>query len=385
MTISTEHEFTLFRHFLLLLAVSVFAQPIAPANAQESVDPTGFEPTQDIIRDLRTITTDTGIEELKSVPIGGIDQWVSVRGRDRDNPILLFIHGGPAVPAMPASWYYQSPWEDFFTVVQWDQRGAGKTMRSSTPETLRRNTSIAQFVSDAEELVAYLRETYGKSKIFVMGHSWGTIIGLQLANRHPDWLHAYIGMGQALDFVENERLGTAFALQEAEERGNQQALQELQAIAPYPDPDAPLSIEKLAVQRKWLTHFGGLARNRSDLTFEENAALLSPDYSVIDHAAGEFAGITAIALLTEFADTSLMNITRLETPTFIFAGRHDHATSSVLAAQWFDELSAPQKELVWFEDVAHEIQYEAPGKLLMHLVNDVRPLAISAGDGPAVE
>src|SRR5690606_23265637 len=142
----------------------------------------------------------------------GIKQWISVRGRDRRNPILLFIHGGPASTEMPVSWLYQSPWEDFFTVVQWDQRGAGKSWTANDdPAAIAKTISIEQMTQDGVELVGYLREKYGKEKIFVLGHSWGTVIGLNIALSHPDWLHAYIGMGQVVNGQENERLGYEFA------------------------------------------------------------------------------------------------------------------------------------------------------------------------------
>ena len=373
---------------ILLLSLAIFpacAQTTGGADMAAAAAPVDRERAQAIVGNLRKIATENGIEERKAVRIGGIDQWISVRGRDRSNPILLFVHGGPAVTEMPASWFYQSPWEDYFTVVQWDQRGAGKTTASSDPETLAQELTIERFVSDAEELTAYLRREYGKEKIFLLGHSWGTVIGLQVAQRHPDWLHAYIGMGQAIDFMENERLGTAFALRQAEALGNAEALQELRSILPYPEAGKPLDVQKILIQRKWLTHFGGLTWNRHDLSFQEDAAWLSPDYKEADIAARDLAGITAMAILPEMADLSFADVDSLACPIFILAGEHDHATSSVLVKDWLTELQAPRKQLIWFPDVAHEIQFEAPGKLFHHLIADIRPLAVQAGDGAPVE
>ena len=377
-------QITLLRNWRLALLVAVIGLMAAPSFAQSAEDAdlmVDRTRAQAIVGNLRKITADNGVEELESVSLGGIEQWISVRGRNRENPILLFIHGGPAVPEMPASWFYQAAWEDYFTVVQWDQRGAGKTMASSDPETLAQDLSVEQFVSDAEELVAYLRQAYGKEKIFVLGHSWGSIIGLKLALRRPDWLHAYIGMGQAIDFQENERLGTEFALLAAEKAGNQEALAELQSILPYPEPDKPLVVEKILVQRKWLTHFGGMAWNRSDFSFQQDAAMLSPDYSAQDIAASAYAGITAMTVLPELVSLSFLDVTKVDCPVFIFAGEHDFATSSELAHRWFAALRAPKKQLVSFAGVSHELQFEAPGKLLFHLVADVRPLAVTTGDG----
>lgn len=335
---------------------------------------------QAIIDNLRKITGDNGIDTLKTVELGGIDQWISVRGQDRANPILLFIHGGPAVPEMPGSWFYQRPWEDYFTVVQWDQRGAGKSITSSNPEAIAATITVDQMVADAGELVAHLRRTYRKRKIFVLGHSWGSIIGLRLAMRHPDWLYAYIGMGQGINAEANERLGTEWVLRQAEAPGNKKAENELRGIMPYPEPGKPLDINKVLVQRKWLTYFGGMTWNRSDLSFQQDAAILSPDYTGDDLAARDKAGVSAMALLPEIAKMDFSDVTELDCPVFILAGEHDHATSSVVAKRWLANLSAPQKHFIRFEGVAHEIQFEAPGKLFFHLVHDIRPLAEKAED-----
>lgn len=381
--------------WLLCCWIAVFLvliQPVAAQDAEATEEKSETEPqfdrarAQGVIDELRKITSDNGVEELRQVRLGGVDQWISVRGRDRNNPILLFIHGGPSVPEMPASWFYQSAWEDYFTVVQWDQRGAGKSLAGADLDGLPGQLTIDRFACDAAQLVAHLRATYGKQKIFVMGHSWGTIVGLEVARRHPDWLHAYIGMGQAIDFMENERLGTQFALQAAQDQGHDQALAELQAILPYPEPGKPLDVPKILVQRKWLTHFGGLVWNRQDFTFQEDAALLSPDYAPDDITnARNLAGITVMSVLPEVVGHSFKDLHRIDTPVFIFAGEHDYATSTQLAVQWFDALQAPQKRLFLIPGVAHEIQFEAPGKLLHNLVSHVRPVAVAAGDGAPAE
>ncbi|HEX7113667.1 MAG TPA: alpha/beta hydrolase [Steroidobacter sp.] len=340
---------------------------------------------QQIIRDLRSITTPGGIEELKAVEIGGIPQWLSVRGKDRGNPILLFIHGGPAFPEMPASWFYQTPWEEFFTVVQWDQRGAGRTMTASTPEAVQAQVGVERMIADAVEVAGYLRKTYGKEKIFVLGHSWGSVLGLELARRHPSWLHAYIGMGQYIEREENERLGYEFALSAAREAGNEAAIAELSAIAPYPKPDGKIDLMEVMTQRKWLTYFGGMTRGRSSLDYEVNAKLLSPDYELNDLESARYQGVSAAKLVAEFVNIDYSKLNRLECPVFILAGRTDYAVSSVVASRWFSKLEAPSKRLIWFEHSSHMMQFEEPGKLLLILVRDVRPLAVEAGDGQALD
>jgi proline iminopeptidase len=340
---------------------------------------------QQIIRDLRAVSAARGVEELQAVDIGGIPQWLSVRGKHRDNPILLFIHGGPGFPEMPASWFYQTPWEEFFTVVQWDQRGAGRTMTSSTPEEVQEQVSIERMVADAVEVVGYLRKTYGKQKIFVLGHSWGSVLGLELARRHPSWLHAYVGMGQYIELEENERLGYEFALRAAREAGNDEAVGELSAIAPYPKPDGTIAITAVMTQRKWLTYFGGMTRGRPSLEYEVNARLLSPDYGLDDLRAAQYEGVSVMKLLAEFPAIDFSNLNRLNCPVFVLAGRSDYAVSSVVSSRWFSRLKAPFKKLIWFEHSSHMLQFEEPGKMFLTLVRDVRPLAVKAGDGRPLE
>src|SRR5215831_3012608 len=149
-----------------------------------------------IIAEARRIVNPGGVEQLEKVRIGGIDQWVSIRGRDRRNPVLLYIHGGPGYVSIPMSWWFGRGWEEYFTVIQWDQRAAGKTHLLTNPAAIKPTLTREQMVADAEEMAAWVRGELGKKKIFVIGHSWGSFLGLQLAQHHPEWLHAYIGVCQ---------------------------------------------------------------------------------------------------------------------------------------------------------------------------------------------
>src|ERR1700689_1905399 len=176
-----------------------------------------------------------GIDELKDVDIGGIKQWISVRGNNPANPVLLFIHGGPGSPMMPESWVFQRPWEDFFTVVQWDQRGSGKTFSASGRQP-DKSMTLEQMQADAEQLIDLLRQSYGKKKIFLVAHSFGSVLGVRVAQHRPDALYAYIGIGQVVNAVQNEIVGYQQTLARAEALGNQAAVDDLKALAPYPGP-----------------------------------------------------------------------------------------------------------------------------------------------------
>lgn len=366
---------------LVWLAVTGFsvsaqaAEPPAPAphNRAEAVK---------VIADLRKVVADGGIERLESVRIGGIDQWVSIRGNDRRNPVLLMLHGGPGWVAMPTSWYFQRGWEEYFTVVQWDQRGAGKTYVANDPAQVAPTMSRERMIADTEEMVAWLRREFGKDKIFVMGQSWGSYLGLELAQRRPGWLHAYIGIGQLTNAPESERRGWAWTLQQAREDGNAEAVAELEALAPYARGSTPVPLENLFKQRRWLNYYGGMVHNRHGGDAEAAAITLSPEYTDQD-VAGIWKGndFSMQHLLGEVLTLDMSAVRELKVPLFLFEGRHDYNVSSELAAQWFQTVKAPTKQLVWFEQSAHEVMIEEPGKTLLTLVQQVRPIAERAGDG----
>jgi len=333
-----------------------------------------------ILDNSRRIVSPNGVDERIKLRIGGIDQWLSIRGHDRRNPILLFIHGGPASVVMPVSYTFQTPWEDYFTVVQWDQRGAGKTYAANSEAQMAPGMNVDDMTRDAEQVVQYLREHYGKQKIFVLGHSWGTVLGTRLARQHPEWFHAYIGVGQVVNMRRNEALGFDFALREARADHNEEAVRELQALQPYPG-DEPLTLARMATRSKWETWYGGVAYGRHDFSWYADAWGLSPDYDQREiDAIGKGSLFTLDHLLQPLIDLDLDDVTEFHCPVILFVGQHDQTTSHELAEQWFEHVHAPSKRMVLFADSAHMPMQEQPGRFLMHLVTDVLPFAREAGD-----
>lgn len=358
-----------------LISVGLALALGASASAAEDPTYTRKQATQ-IVADYRKIVTPNGVEEELEIPVGGTKQWITVRGRDRNNPILLLIHGGPASPEMPISWVYQQPWEDFFTVVQWDQRGSGKSYGSNDPAVIQPTLSLDRIAEDAGEVVQYLRQRYGKQKVFVMGHSWGSLVGLKLAHDHPEWLHAYVGMGQVINGPEGERVGYEETIRLAKAAGNTEALKELASIAPYPEKDGSVPLDKINLERKWSVFYGGLTRGRKDLDFYYNIGKFSPDYTQknlddIDKGSALSLG----PLLPSLLGFNYSKVTDFKTPIVMFEGRYDYTTPSVVVADWFKTVKAPSKKFIWFENSAHMMAIEEPGRVLTHLVEDVRPLA----------
>ncbi len=367
------------RYFILLLsAVALLAAPMVAMSAPA---PEGRGEAVKVISELRRVVADDGIERLEKVRIGGIDQWVSIRGSDRRNPVLLMLHGGPGWVAMPTSWYFQRGWEEFFTVVQWDQRGAGKTYVANDPNAVAPTMNRERMIADTEEMIGWLRKEFGKDKVFVIGQSWGSYLGLEVARRHPEWLHAYVGIGQISNAPESERRGWAWTLQQATDDGNAEAIADLKAVAPYAKGGAPIPLDDLFKQRKWLNYYGGMVHNRRGGDAEAAAVKLSPEYTDQD-VAGVWKGndFSMEHLLSDVLTLDMSGYKEFNVPMFLFLGRHDINVSSELAAEWFEGIKAPQKQLVWFEDSAHEVMIEEPGKTLVSLVRYLRPIAERAGD-----
>jgi proline iminopeptidase len=359
----------------LKLAAMLVALVVAGAAPAEPVQkPFSRVEATKTIAEARRIVNPGGVERLEKVRIGGTD---------KRNPVLLLIHGGPGYVSMPMSWWFTRGWEEYFTVVQWDQRAAGKTHLLNDPAAVAPTLTRERMVADAEEMTNWVRRELGKQKIFVVGHSWGSYLGLEVAKRHPDWLHAYIGVGQLTDAPESERRGWAFALDAARRAGNSQAVRALEAIAPYSAPGQRVPLKNIFIQRKWLGFYGGAMAYRRDNSAESALADLSPDYTDEEISriwqGNEFA---QPYLLPEVLALGLTGIRKLNCPLIIFAGRYDFNVNSQVAAEWFAKVKAPSKRFVWFENSAHLPMTEEPGKFLISLVRYARLIAERAGDSP---
>lgn len=361
---------------MIRLLPFLFLFTLAPAaSAQEKPADDPYAEGKEIVAELNRIVAPNGVDETFETTLGGARQVVNVRGADRTNPLLVFIHGGPGAVEMPIAWPFQRPWEDYFTVVQYDQRGAGRSFPLNDPETLAATLSPDRYRDDAIELIELLRRKYGKRKVFLLGHSWGSVVGLAVAAKRPDLLHAYIGVGQVIDFRENERRSFDWTLREARRRGNAEAVRELEALRPYPGP-GPFNLEKVDIERKWNLRFGGLAVGRSDIRFYFGPARLSPLYTPADRTAwDEGSQFTLKTMYPGLADVSFTDLRRVDTPVLMFLGRHDYTTPSSIAAEWMDRLEAPKKATVWFEHSAHLPMTEEPGHFFVALLEQALSLA----------
>ena len=326
----------------------------------------------------RAIRSPNGINRLEHVRIGGIDQWMEVRGQDVNNPILLFIHGGPGIAFIPLAGSFQTPWEKYFTVVQWDQRGAGKTYASNDKAVQRRTLTVPQMEQDALEVVDYLRDRFGRKKIFVVGHSWGSILGLWLAQQHPERLYAYVGTRQVVNMEKNDEIAYQDALRQARNTHNEQAIKELEGIAPYPPPT--IDMQKESIARYWEGQFSGLPPSGPDFTDVRRIlrdVVSAPQYSLADDLGFIHGQSFSLEVLVpkmgriDFGQSGL----DLRTPVFFFEGRHDPFCPASLIWQYEETITAPQKGFIWFENSGHFPFFEEPQKFTDELVRQVLPLA----------
>lgn len=336
----------------------------------------------------------SGIEELKPVKIGGVDQWLHIRGRNRNNPVLLFIHGGPGFRMIGTMDAIQRPWEDYFTVVHWDQRQSGKSYNPS--DSSDAPFTVDQFVNDATEVIQYLRQHLGQEKIFVLGHSWGSILGMHVAKRHPEWLHAYIGVGQIVNITDNLRIIHERLLGHAREQNETEVVDKLESIAPmlFQDPPELLKYfeENIGFLCRELSRLGSEITMRH-LFLDDFASAWGFERSVSPHLT--FTDLQNDIIHGNSLSTGFWEAARrlmkdqmtvdlpkdigcsFEVPIFFFSGRHDYQTPTTLSEQWFSKIEAPHKAVVYFENSCHMIFNEEPGKMLTTLVNQVLPFAQS--------
>lgn len=311
-----------------------------------------------------SITDDKGfvlpgsVASLEQIELGGIKQSILIRGNSKNNPILLFLHGGPGYPQIAYARKYQQQLEKDFIVVNWDQRGSGKSYHFDLTDE---DMQVGKLIADTHELTQYLRDKFNRPKIFIAGHSWGSLLGIRTVQQYPENYYAYIGIGQVANSPEGERLSYEFVLQEAKKRNNAEAIRQLEAIGapPYANPRKDATLE-----RKWVHEFGGSERLSDSYGDLIGGMLLSPEYTWLDAirmAVGN--GFSAQAILPQTANTNLFEtLPELKVPVYICMGRYDYMTPSEVAYQYYEKLIAPSKQFIWFEQSAHFPQFEEVDK-----------------------
>ena len=309
------------------------------------------------------------ISEKIHININGVEQGMFIKSKDSTNPVLLYLHGG--MPDYFLTRKYPTGLEDYFTVVWWEQRGSGLSYSADIPpETM----TLEQMISDTEEITNWLRKRFGKEKIYLMGHSGGTFIGIQVAARAPELYHAYIGVAQMSNQLRSETLAYDYMLKKYRENGNTRMVRKLEA-APVTMTDG--TPESYRILRDPAMHSLGIGTThdmKSVISGIFLPSLLSPEYTLIEKI-NMWRGKSRSGISILWADILATDLTRqvpeLKLPVYFFEGIYDYTCSYAEAKSYFEKLKAPIKGFYTFEKSAHSPLFEEPEKMKQILREDV--------------
>jgi pimeloyl-ACP methyl ester carboxylesterase len=313
--------------------------------------------------DGRNPRVKTGWNEIE---LNGVRQWVSIRGQG-GAPILLFLHGGPGGAEYGPRRHYLRGLETQWLVVDWDQRGAGRSYRGDeTPSSL----SIDQLVADGLALADRLAHAHPGRPIVVAGHSFGTVLGVLMICRAPERFAAYVGAAQVVDWADQEARSYDWALAEARRVGHAKAVAALEAIGRPVDGVYASGTPGVEVQRRWLGSLGGVSGNAGFLTRWVATILLQRDYPIgakLRFSKGMRRSMDLVWPELGRRIRFSRDVTSLDVPVHLFAGDRDRITSLDQVRPWYDVLQAPSKRLEVVEGVGHLNLFEAPDRFVSFL------------------
>lgn len=318
------------------------------------------------------IHTPNGIDEGQYVKIGGIDQWIQIRGQDRSNPVILCLHGGPGGTWIPLTALFV-PWEKEFTLIQWDQRGTAKSLET-TGRAVADTMSVERMAQDGIEVAEFLRSHLHTDKIILLGHSWGSLLGIRMTKQRPDLIHAYVGTGQVSDMPRSMKLSYTYILEKARAANDKEAIKELEGMGPPPYD----SMDKAVVHFRWHGVYQSEA-DRAALEFHIGGLTSpAPHYSLWDefNRIRGFAQVPPWKVYQEMLSADLPSlVTDFKIPIYFFQGAEDELTVTSLVKEYFDQITAPHKEMVLLEGAGHFAVWSRSDRFLQELVTRVRPLA----------
>jgi pimeloyl-ACP methyl ester carboxylesterase len=308
------------------------------------------------------------IAVLEKVSLNGSEQWVSIRGKDTNNPVLLFLAGGPGGSQLATARFALNGLEEHFVVVNWEQPGAGKSFDAVKRATL----TPERYIEDAYTLVEHLRQRFGDEKMYVLGESWGSALGIMLVQRYPELFHAFIGTGQMVAFLENDLMCYDFALNWAREQGNTGKIDTLlrQGPPPYYGKDVAWKEAAFLTDTYSYMNQNPAIQDNGANTFRDLAA---PEYGLYDKVSW-FRGVieTLGVVYPQLWEVDLrVQAAQLDVPVYFLIGRHDINAPTVLAEEYYSLLEAPHKEIVWFEHSGHTPWVHESGRFVQVMVDTV--------------
>ena len=319
------------------------------------------------------------ISEKIRIKINGVEQGMFIKSKDATHPVLLYLHGG--MPDYFLTQRYPTGLEDDFTVVWWEQRGSGLSYSADAPPEA---TTVEQLISDTLEVTNYLRQRFGQEKIYLMGHSGGSFIGIQAAARAPGLFHAYIGVGQMSYQLKSERLAYEYMLKRYKENGNTEMVRKLEASPVTMTDGTPAAYLALRDGAMHSLGMGTTHDMKSVLSGIFLPSLTNREYTLgekINLWRGKIRAGVSVVWKTMLATDLTKRVSELDLPVYFFQGIYDYTCSYTLAKDYFLKLRAPVKGFYTFEWSAHSPIFEEPERVRKILQTDVLVGASSVADG----
>ena len=300
------------------------------------------------------------VDIKKRIPVNGVMQKIHIVSNDESLPVLLFLHGGPGVVNRHSLFSHDRDLLDTFTMVAWDQRGTGGSYAGVSKDTL----TIAQLVEDAKEVVDYLCKEFKKEKIFVIGGSWGSLLGIRLAYAYPEQIAAFVGFGQFVNGEKNEQISYQYTYDAAKAAGDEEAVKKLETVGPPVKGIYKGGFDGMMVQRRLMMKYGGYSKSQEKRSYMDSFVkpmILSGEYSLSD-LKGVLLGYKKVlkVMWPEIGEEDLTKYRKFNVPIFVFDGKLDMNTPAELVEEWFEGIEAPHKELIWFENSGHNPMGDEP-------------------------
>jgi len=307
------------------------------------------------------------IYEIETKTIGNLQQKLIIYGQNKENPVLLFLHGGPGMPVFPMVNAINKELEKHVTIVYWQQRGSSV---SPVKESNKENLNIDLFINDTIEISEYLKTRFKKKKIYLMGQSWGALLAMLVIDKRPDLFKAYLGISQLSNWTESDNRAYQWALKHAKESGNTDALIELENLAPYSSTD----LNKKGVLLSYVSANGAGVMHDMSKMF---SALILPLLTAREYTLGEKMNYFPVlvessqVMIPDLLSINLFKkVPKIKIPIYILHGKHDQQANYSISKEYFNYLKAPKKKFITFENSAHGMIMEEPEKYRKIVIED---------------